>query len=250
MEPRTEAGIALGCTGNRQGSAKFYLLTSRRVVTRDQWTALPCPDSVIEHMNSLCTASKRGSTGVDPAFSRGATAVRDDPDDETTSLEMPEPPMVVPDPSVHVADPQPERAETLPLFDARAPVFDDTALTRATPTPNATPAVTKQVIAADEQIIGGRSVESNESETAVPVPQPIQPDPQAAPEPVAEESTTALPEDQDARLDSSPQPEPSESPEEQPAVERRYPARSSRTDWRSRASDRVASAYHIGVKQA
>lgn len=52
MAQRTEGCIALFPVGNAQGSVKFLHLASNKVITRDHWTPLPMPDSIIELLNS------------------------------------------------------------------------------------------------------------------------------------------------------------------------------------------------------
>jgi len=53
MESRTQGCIALTPVGNLQGSMKFLRLDTNKVVTRDQWKALPMPDIVISRLNDL-----------------------------------------------------------------------------------------------------------------------------------------------------------------------------------------------------
>lgn len=71
LKPRTQAGIALLPTGNRTGSVKFLSLLTGKVVTRDHFTLLPTPDSVIAHMNKVADISylkakrQRGEGAVD-----------------------------------------------------------------------------------------------------------------------------------------------------------------------------------------
>ena len=47
---RTRPALALHPRANRQGSWVFFLLDSEKTVTRDYYTRLPMPNSVIEHM--------------------------------------------------------------------------------------------------------------------------------------------------------------------------------------------------------
>ena len=51
MEPRTTGAISLCPTGNLTGSQKFLSLSTKRVITRDKWTTLPIPQSVINKLN-------------------------------------------------------------------------------------------------------------------------------------------------------------------------------------------------------
>jgi hypothetical protein len=53
MTPRTEGAIALLPIGNLQGSVKFYILRPKAVATKDQWTVIPMPQAVIDHLNSF-----------------------------------------------------------------------------------------------------------------------------------------------------------------------------------------------------
>ena len=56
--PRTQGCIAGASTGNTSGSSFMYCLGTRKVVTRDQFTALPMPDEVIRTLNAI--AAKEG----------------------------------------------------------------------------------------------------------------------------------------------------------------------------------------------
>ena len=53
MTPRTHAAIALGPTGNMQGSVKFYCLTTGGVLKRRSFTPLAMPDRVIKRVNTI-----------------------------------------------------------------------------------------------------------------------------------------------------------------------------------------------------
>jgi hypothetical protein len=50
---RTHDGIALGPTGNLQGSVKFYCLNTGRILKRRNFTPMPLPDSVIAKVNDI-----------------------------------------------------------------------------------------------------------------------------------------------------------------------------------------------------
>jgi len=67
MAPRTEAGIALGTTGNAQSTWRFYSLQSGSVFNRDHFTVLPIPDQVIEHLNSIDVVAPANPFGDAPA---------------------------------------------------------------------------------------------------------------------------------------------------------------------------------------
>jgi hypothetical protein len=53
MTPRMHKCIALGPTGNLQGSVKFYCLTTGRVLKRRSFTPMPMPDRVIKRVNAI-----------------------------------------------------------------------------------------------------------------------------------------------------------------------------------------------------
>ena len=59
MDPRSVGAIALHSTGNLQGSVKFYILSSKKIVTRDRWIKLPIPQEVIDHMNAMDTEEEQ-----------------------------------------------------------------------------------------------------------------------------------------------------------------------------------------------
>ena len=62
MAPRTHAAIALGPTGNMQGSVKFYCLTTGRVLRRRSFTPLAMPDRVIQRVNTIGQRERQGRT--------------------------------------------------------------------------------------------------------------------------------------------------------------------------------------------
>jgi hypothetical protein len=53
MIRRTHEAIALGPTGNLQGSVKFYCLNTGRVLKRRLFTQMPMPDSIIKRVNQI-----------------------------------------------------------------------------------------------------------------------------------------------------------------------------------------------------
>ena len=65
MTARTHEAIALGPTGNLQGTQKFFLRTGL-VLKRMQFTALPMPDSVIDRVNDW--GSKNNQEGTSLVF--------------------------------------------------------------------------------------------------------------------------------------------------------------------------------------
>ena len=62
MVARTHKAIALGPTGNLQGSVKFYCIHTGRVLKRRSFTPMPMPDSVIQRVNRIRERKKQGRT--------------------------------------------------------------------------------------------------------------------------------------------------------------------------------------------
>ena len=62
MTPQTHKCIALGPTGNLQGSVKFYCLTTGRVLKRRSFTPMPMPDRVIKQANTIGERKGQGRT--------------------------------------------------------------------------------------------------------------------------------------------------------------------------------------------
>ena len=62
MAPRSHEAIALGPTGNLQGSVKFYCINTGRVLKRRSFTPMPMPDSVIKRVNGIGEREKQGRT--------------------------------------------------------------------------------------------------------------------------------------------------------------------------------------------
>jgi hypothetical protein len=60
MVPRTHEAIALGPTGNLQGSVKFYCLKTGQVLKRWEFTPLPMPDQIIKQVNAFGACEKQG----------------------------------------------------------------------------------------------------------------------------------------------------------------------------------------------
>jgi len=60
MTPRTHEAIAMGPTGNLQGSVKFFCLNTGRILKRRSFTALPMPDRVIKRVNNIGLRNKQG----------------------------------------------------------------------------------------------------------------------------------------------------------------------------------------------
>ena len=62
MISRTHKAIALGPTGNLQGSVKFYCIHTGRVLKRRLFTPMPMLDSVIQRVNKIREREKQGRT--------------------------------------------------------------------------------------------------------------------------------------------------------------------------------------------
>ena len=62
---RTQEGIALGPTGNLQGSVKFYCLNTGRVLKRRDFTEIPMPTAVISKVNKI---GKKENQGIEFRF--------------------------------------------------------------------------------------------------------------------------------------------------------------------------------------
>ena len=60
MTPRTHEAIALGPTGNLQGSVKFYCLNTGRVLKRRSFTAMPMPARFIRRVNAIGAREGQG----------------------------------------------------------------------------------------------------------------------------------------------------------------------------------------------
>ena len=57
---RTHEAIALGPTGNLQGSVKFYCINTGRVLKRRSFTPMPMPDRVIKRVNAIGQGEGQG----------------------------------------------------------------------------------------------------------------------------------------------------------------------------------------------
>lgn len=75
MESRSHLPWGNGQRATGKAPRKFSFW-QRKLVTRDQWTSLSCPESVIGHMNALCAAGKRSAVARDPIVSRETEPAR------------------------------------------------------------------------------------------------------------------------------------------------------------------------------
>jgi hypothetical protein len=62
MTPHTHETIALGPTGNLQGSMKFYSLNTGWVLKRCLFTPIPMPDRIILKGNNIGAKERQGRT--------------------------------------------------------------------------------------------------------------------------------------------------------------------------------------------
>ena len=70
LKSQTVGAIAIGSVGNLQGSIKAIDLSSMQVITRDKFTILPMPPSVIDYLNGIAEKQKR-KISKDPIFRFG-----------------------------------------------------------------------------------------------------------------------------------------------------------------------------------
>ncbi len=56
----THEGIALGPTGNLQGSVKIYCINTGRVLKRQSFTPMPMPNCVIKRINAISKKEGQG----------------------------------------------------------------------------------------------------------------------------------------------------------------------------------------------
>ena len=68
MVEQTQGALYVGSTGNVQGSMKFFLLKSARVVRRRQFTPLDMPTKVIAQANAIGRRTKQEVYGKDLEF--------------------------------------------------------------------------------------------------------------------------------------------------------------------------------------
>ncbi|KAL7538669.1 hypothetical protein ACHAXR_008718 [Thalassiosira sp. AJA248-18] len=85
MVSRTHEGIALGPTGNLQGSVKFYSLTTGRVIKSCNFTEMPMPESIIKKVNKIGAKERQGrhfrfTNGVNEPYVWTDEVPEDDPE--------------------------------------------------------------------------------------------------------------------------------------------------------------------------
>mmetsp|Transcript_18148 Transcript_18148/g.39629 ORF Transcript_18148/g.39629 Transcript_18148/m.39629 type:complete len:86 (+) Transcript_18148:486-743(+) len=82
MESRTLEALALRPTGNTQGGHYFLNLSTGRVITRYQWTALPMPTRI---KKLVSRSARRYPANLEVLDGRGHEVVLLDEDDEEES---------------------------------------------------------------------------------------------------------------------------------------------------------------------
>ena len=68
IKARTHEGIAMGPTGNFQGSHNFFCLDQGKVIRRRHFTKMAMPESVIKRVNKWGKRLKKEVFGRDLAF--------------------------------------------------------------------------------------------------------------------------------------------------------------------------------------
>lgn len=65
MKARTEGAIALGPSGNIQGSYRFLMLSTWKVVQRRTWTEVPISQEVIKYINDKIDTAKKDQEAIE-----------------------------------------------------------------------------------------------------------------------------------------------------------------------------------------
>ncbi|KAL7537435.1 hypothetical protein ACHAXR_007825 [Thalassiosira sp. AJA248-18] len=60
MTGRTHEGIAMGPTGNLQGTVKFFCINTGRILKRRDFTPMPMPDRIIKRVDAIGKREKQG----------------------------------------------------------------------------------------------------------------------------------------------------------------------------------------------
>ena len=81
---RTNGGISVGPSSNRQGGHLFISLNTGRIVSRRSWTVIPMTQSVIDRVNSMAADQPRLLTFLD----RTGSEIADDNEPETIQQEI------------------------------------------------------------------------------------------------------------------------------------------------------------------
>jgi len=135
LKERTVDAIAVRMKGNVQGTAEFLSLTTWRVISRDRWTSLPMPQSVIEKINAKALMEKKqGLSALNFQFGNGnvigdddeRNGVEDDPDElvfRQQPMDLREIPYHVDDTNEDEVRDLSDRAAAEAIFE---PVADDT----------------------------------------------------------------------------------------------------------------------------
>ena len=268
MESRTEPAIALTSLGNLQGSFRFYCISTGGLVTRDQWTPLPLPNSVIEHMNKLAAGEKRGASGLEPVFARGPALTEvadlDEVDEQVPFEESARVGPIDPTKAVDDIDIEPSPAPQLSLQLPGAPAAAANAAAAPTATSPVGPPLQQAAEASDDEVpdLADQSSDEEDEATTTEKAPPADDDdmPDLHDEPDSDD------EDGDARTPSAPtrsrpssRVEPRRQDTREPAAPSRYPTRGNRTSWRDNvdkyslyilASKASEYGLHISVNKA
>jgi hypothetical protein len=82
MQARTSDAIAVRMRGNNQGTVEFLSLSTWKIVSRDRWTSLPMPRSVIDQINMKADREKSSgiisSNDLNFRFSNGMIVANED----------------------------------------------------------------------------------------------------------------------------------------------------------------------------
>jgi hypothetical protein len=70
LNPRTSGALVVSMTGNLQGSVQAIDLNTMKMITRDKFTILPMPPTVIDYLNRMAAEQKR-KLSRDPIFRIG-----------------------------------------------------------------------------------------------------------------------------------------------------------------------------------
>ena len=124
MEPRTDPCIAVGPSGNRQGSLLCFKLTNAKVVARQTIKCLPMPDRIVKLLNALGKASGKTSLKL-------LNRLREKFDWDNEELDAPELRMVVPE----MVNPYPDIPTELPGVRLESDFVNEKAAVEPTPMP-------------------------------------------------------------------------------------------------------------------
>lgn len=88
MNPRTRGAIALGTIPGTNGTTRFWVLSTNRIVTASKWTEIPIDDNIISSINNY--GVKQGASQTDPPDENEADRVIKDGDEDDSQQTKPE----------------------------------------------------------------------------------------------------------------------------------------------------------------